>query len=152
LLLNFADRSLIHIFTLQNSHIVSISPQSHHFGADASSSPNNCNASLRKEGCSRCLTRRSLCRRLWRSCADYDVHWWNFTATLICGTWFSKESICSSFRWTSKCCRRTVKTAKALPCCAISAHIRSCMSSGILGGGSPALLCAGAVCVDIVKV
>jgi hypothetical protein len=34
----------------------------------------------------------------------------------------------------------------------MSACIRSCMSLGILGGVSLALLCAGAVCVDIVEV
>ncbi len=62
LFVDFANRSLIHIFVLQNPHIVSISPQSHRPEANASSSPNNCNASLRKEGCSRCLARRSLCR------------------------------------------------------------------------------------------
>ncbi len=72
-LFDFADRSLIHIFALQNPHIVSISPQSHHPGADASSSPNNCNASLRRERCSRCLARLSLRRRLRRSCADFDM-------------------------------------------------------------------------------
>jgi hypothetical protein len=32
---------------------VSIFPQSHCVGVDASSSPNNCNASLLKEGCAR---------------------------------------------------------------------------------------------------
>jgi len=46
LFFDFADRSLIHIFVLQNPHIMSISPQSHLPGADASSSPNNYNASL----------------------------------------------------------------------------------------------------------
>jgi hypothetical protein len=67
LFVDFADRSLIHIFALQNPHIMSISPQSHRPEADTSSSPNNCNASLRREGCSRCLAWRSLCRRC-------DVH------------------------------------------------------------------------------
>jgi hypothetical protein len=135
LLFNFANHSLIHIFALQNPHIVSICPQSHHLGADASSSPNNCNASLPREGCSHCLARHSLCRQFRCSCADFDVAWWNSTRTLICGTWFSKESVCSSFRWAFRCYRRTVKATKALPCCAMSARIHSCMSSSILGGG-----------------
>ncbi len=73
LFVEFADRSLIHIFALQNPHIVSIFPQSHRPKADASPSPNSWNASLRKEVCSRCSARRSLCRRLRRSCADSDV-------------------------------------------------------------------------------
>jgi hypothetical protein len=72
-LFDFADCSLIHIFALQNPHIVSISPESHRPGADASSSPNNCNASLRREGCSHCLARLSLRRRLRHSCANSDV-------------------------------------------------------------------------------
>ncbi len=153
LFVDFADRSLIHIFALQNPHIVSISPQSHCLGVDASLFPNNCNASLGKEGCSRCLARRFFYRRLWRSCADSDVPWLNCIRTLICGTRFSKESVCSSFRWASRCCRRAVKAAKALPCCAMSARICSYMSSSILGrGGSPALFCANAMCVDIVEV
>jgi len=44
LLLDFANCSLIHIFTLQNPLIMSISPQSHRVEIDASSFPNNCNA------------------------------------------------------------------------------------------------------------
>ncbi len=82
---------------------MSISPQSHRPRADASSSLNNCNASLPREGCAhvaacctvrrsqhrrlfrscdvsdgsvdfvRCLARRILCRRLQCSCADSDV-------------------------------------------------------------------------------
>jgi hypothetical protein len=125
LLLDFTNRYLIHIFVLQNPHIMSISPQSHRFGANASSFSNNCNASLPREGCARavtyyiicrswhrrllrscdvsngladfvrCLTRRSLCRWLRRSCVDSNVFWLNFAGTLICGTRFSKESICS---------------------------------------------------------
>jgi hypothetical protein len=59
LLFDFANHSLIHIFALQNPHIVSISPQSHHVGAKASSFPNNCNGLADSI---RCLTRRSLCR------------------------------------------------------------------------------------------
>ncbi len=51
MLLNFANRFLIHIFALQNPHIVSISPQSHCARANASSSTNNCNVSLPREGC-----------------------------------------------------------------------------------------------------
>ncbi len=86
LFVDFADRSLIHIFALQNPHIVSISPQSHRPEANTSSSLNNCNASLRREGCSRCLARRYLCRRLRRSCADSDVPWLNSIGTSICGT------------------------------------------------------------------
>jgi hypothetical protein len=43
LLLNFVNRSLIHIFALQNPQIVSISPQSHRAEVEASLSPNNCN-------------------------------------------------------------------------------------------------------------
>jgi hypothetical protein len=49
LLLDFANHYLIHIFALQNPQIVSIFPQSHHVRVDASSSPNNCNASLLRE-------------------------------------------------------------------------------------------------------
>jgi len=124
LLLDFANHSLMHIFALQNPHIVSISPQSHRFGANAFSSSNNCNVSLPREGCARaatycivcgsrhrrllrsydvsngladfvrCLALRSLCRWLRHSCADSDVFWLNFAGTLICGTRFSKESIC----------------------------------------------------------
>jgi hypothetical protein len=103
LLLDFANRSLIHIFALQNPHIVSISPQSHRPGADLSLSPNKCNASLPREGYAHaatcctvcrsrhrrllhscnvsdgpvdfvhCVARRSLCKRLRRSCADSNV-------------------------------------------------------------------------------
>ncbi len=90
LFFDFADRSLIHIFALQNPHIVSISPQSHLLGVNASSSPNNCNASLQKKGCSRYLACRSLYRWLRRSCADSDVLWLNSTGTSICGIGFSK--------------------------------------------------------------
>ncbi len=69
------------------------------------------------------------------------------------GTWFSKELVCSSFRWTSKCCRRAVKAAKTLRCYAMSARIHSCMSLSILGRGvSPALFYVSDVCVDIVEV
>jgi hypothetical protein len=72
LLLDFVNRSLIHIFALQNPQIVSISPQSHHFGADAFSFPNNCNASLPKESCpcviAYCMVRRSQHTRLLHSC------------------------------------------------------------------------------------
>jgi hypothetical protein len=75
LFVKFADRSLIHIFALQNPHIVSISPQSYHPGADVSASQNNCNASLRRKGCSHCLARHSLYRRLRHSCADSNVPW-----------------------------------------------------------------------------
>jgi hypothetical protein len=70
--------------------------------------------------------------RLWRSRADFDVSWLNFDETLICGTWISKELVCSSFYWAFGCCQRDVKVAKTLPCYAMSAHIRSCMSSGIV--------------------
>ncbi len=97
LFVDVANHSLIHIFALQNPHIVSISPQSHRLEADTSSSPNNCNASLRREGYSRCLARRFFCRRLRRSCADSDVPWLNSAGTSICGTGFSKESVCDSF-------------------------------------------------------
>jgi hypothetical protein len=51
LLLDFVNHFLIHIFALQNPHIVSISPQSHRAEVDAYSSPNNYNASLPTEGC-----------------------------------------------------------------------------------------------------
>jgi hypothetical protein len=72
MLLDFANRSLIHIFALQNPQIVSISPQSHCPGVDVSSSPNNYNASLPKEGCACvvacCTVHRSRHRRLLRSC------------------------------------------------------------------------------------
>jgi hypothetical protein len=72
------------------------------------------------------------------------VPWLNFAGTSICGTWFSKKSACSSFRWASRCYWRAVKAAKALPCYVMSARICSCMSSGILGRGvSPALFFAG---------
>ncbi len=100
---------------------MSISPQSHRAGADASSSPNNCNASLLREGCARViacctvcrswrrrflhscgvsvgptdsicyLARHTFCKRLRRSCANYDMSWLNYAKTLICGTWFSKK-------------------------------------------------------------
>ncbi len=123
---------------------------------------NNCNASLLREGCARivayctvhhsrckqlfcscgisdgltdsvcCLACRSLYKWLWRSHANFDASWLNFAGTLICGTWFSKESVCSSFCWAFGCCRRATKAAKALPCCAMSARIRSCMSLGIM--------------------
>ncbi len=103
LLLDFANHSLIHIFALQNPQIVSIYPQSHRAEANASSSPNNCNASLPREGCARavacwtvhrsqnrwllrsygvsdgpadsvgCLARYYLSRRLWHPSADSDV-------------------------------------------------------------------------------
>jgi hypothetical protein len=56
---------------LQNPHIVSIFPQSHRLGVDVSSSPNNCNASLLREGCARaaacCTVRCSRHRGLPRS-------------------------------------------------------------------------------------
>ncbi len=121
LLFDFANRFLIHIFTLQNPQIVSIFPQSHHPRADASLSLNNCNASLPKEGCAhaavccmvhhsrhrrllrycgvsngsadsiRYLAHRSLYRRLRRSRVDSDMFWLNFAKTLICETRFSKE-------------------------------------------------------------
>jgi hypothetical protein len=61
LLLNFANHSLIHIFALQNPQIVSISPQSHHAGADASSSPNNYNG---RADSVHCLAHRFLYRQL----------------------------------------------------------------------------------------
>ncbi len=80
LFVNFANHSLIHIFASHDPHIMSISPQSHHPGANASSSPNNCNAALRREGCSRCLARRSLCKQLRRSCVDSDVPWANVSS------------------------------------------------------------------------
>jgi hypothetical protein len=51
LLFDFANCSLIHIFALQNPHIVSIFPQSHRAEVDTSSFPNNCNVSLLREGC-----------------------------------------------------------------------------------------------------
>jgi hypothetical protein len=103
LLLDFVNHSLIHIFTLQNPHIVSNSPQSHRPGANASSFRINCNASLPKEGCVgaatcctvrrfqhksllrscnvsngsvdfvHCLARHSFCRQLRRPCADSDL-------------------------------------------------------------------------------
>jgi len=141
---------------------VSISPRSHRAKVDASSSLNNCNASLLREGCAcattcctvrhfrrrwllwsygvsygsadfvRCLARCCLYRRSQCSRADFDVSWLNSTGALICGTRFSKESICSSFCWASGCYWRATKAIKALPCCAMSARIRSCMSSGIV--------------------
>ncbi len=127
LLLDFANRSLIHIFMLQNPQIVSISPQSHRAKANASLSLNNCNASLPREGyahavacwtvcCSQCrwlpwscgildgpanskccLACRSLCRQLWHSRADSDVFRLNSAKALIPGTRFSRKSVCSSF-------------------------------------------------------
>ncbi len=162
LLHDFVNRSLIHIFALQNPQIMSISPQSHRVEVYASLSPNNCNASLPRKGyahvaicCTihhsrskrllqscgisdgptnsvRYLARRSLYMRLWRSRADFDVSWLNYVGALICGTWFPKELVCSSFCLTFGCCWRTTKVAKALPCYAMSAHICSCMSSGIM--------------------
>jgi hypothetical protein len=127
LLFDFANHSLIHIFALQNPQIVSISPQSHRAGADVSLFANNWNASLPKESCAlvvaccmiccsqhkqlfhfygvwngpsdsiHCLARRSLCKQLQCSRADFDVSWLNYVRTLICGIGFSKESVCSSF-------------------------------------------------------
>ncbi len=70
LLFDFANRSLIHIFTLQNPQIVSISPQSHRARADTSSSPNNYNG-LVDSVC--CLAHYFLYRRLRCSRADSDV-------------------------------------------------------------------------------
>jgi hypothetical protein len=61
LLLDFANRFLIHIFVLQNPQIVSISPQSHHARADASLFSNNCNASLLREGCAHAATCCTVC-------------------------------------------------------------------------------------------
>ncbi len=55
---------------------MSISPQSHHVGVDASSSTNNSNVSLPKEGCARavtcCMVCCSQCRRLFPSCGILD--------------------------------------------------------------------------------
>jgi hypothetical protein len=76
LLLDFANRSLIHILALQNPQIVSISPQSHHVEANMSSSANNCNVSLPREGCAHaaacCTVRCSRPRRLLHSCGVLD--------------------------------------------------------------------------------
>jgi hypothetical protein len=115
-LLDFANRSFIHIFALQNPQIESISPKSHRAGVDASSSLNNYNVSLLGECCAhfvvcctvcrfrskqflhscdvlvgptdsiRCLARHSLCKRLRRPRANSDVSWLNSA-----GTRFSKE-------------------------------------------------------------
>jgi len=43
------------------------------------------------------LAHHSFCRRLRRSCADSKVFWLNSVGALICGTRFSKESVCLSF-------------------------------------------------------
>ncbi len=55
---------------------MSISPQSHHVRADASSFPNNCNASLLRKGCACAATCCMVChsqgRRLFRSCGVSD--------------------------------------------------------------------------------
>jgi hypothetical protein len=121
LLLGFANRSLIHIFALQNPQIVSIYPQSHCVGVNAFSSPYYYSVSLLREGCAcdaaccmirryrhrwllhsygvsngptdsiRCLTHSSLCKRLRHLRADFDVSWLNSTRTLICGTRFPKK-------------------------------------------------------------
>jgi len=76
LLLDFVNHSLIHILALQNPQIVSISPQSHRVRVDASSFPNNCNASLLKKGCAHiatyCTVRCFRCRRLFCSCGISD--------------------------------------------------------------------------------
>jgi hypothetical protein len=76
LLFDFANRSIIHIFALQNPQIVSIFPQSHCVEANKSSSPNNCNVSLPKEGCACvvacCTVRCFWCRRLFCSCGVSD--------------------------------------------------------------------------------
>ncbi len=73
---NFANHFLIHIFALQNPQIVSISPQSHRADANTSSSTNNCNASLPREGyacvVACCTVRHSRRRRLLRSCGISD--------------------------------------------------------------------------------
>ncbi len=106
LFVEFANRSLIHIFALQNPHIVSIFPQSHRPGADTSASANNCNASLRRKGCSRCLTRHSLCRRLRRSCADSDVPWTDASPSLNnCNASLQKKG-CSHYLARRSLCRR----------------------------------------------
>jgi len=126
LLLYFTNHFLIHIFALQNPHIVSISPQSHCAKANAFLSPNNYNVSLLREGCARvvacctvccswhkrllrscgvldgsvdsvhCMACRFFNRRLRRSRVDFDMSWLNSVGTSICGTWFSKESVCLS--------------------------------------------------------
>jgi hypothetical protein len=70
LLLDFANRFLIHIFALQNQQIVSISPQSHRAKANASSSPNNCNGPADSV---HCLARRFFYRQLRRSRAYFVV-------------------------------------------------------------------------------
>ncbi len=98
LFVDFANRSLIHIFMLQNPHIVSIFPQSHRPEADASSSLNNCNASLWREGYSRCLARRFLCSRLRHSSVDFDVPWLNSAGTSICGGMLWRHVDTSSYR------------------------------------------------------
>jgi hypothetical protein len=98
---------------LQNPQIVSISPQSHcASGANASLSPNNCNASLPREGCACaatccmvccsqhkrllrsygvsdgpvdfvcCLAHRFLSRQLEHSHANSNVSWLNYVGTL----------------------------------------------------------------------
>jgi hypothetical protein len=76
MLLNFATCSLIHIFALQNPQIVTISPQSHCARANAFSSPNNCNASLPKEGCAHdvicCIVHCSRHKQLLRACGISD--------------------------------------------------------------------------------
>jgi hypothetical protein len=73
-----------------------------------------------------------LCKRLQCSRAYFDVFWLNSARALICGIGFSKELVCSSFYWASRCCRRAAKATKTLPCCAMNARICSRMSSGIV--------------------
>ncbi len=78
------------------------------------------------------LVHCSFYKQLQHSCVDFDVSWLNSTGAFLCGTWFSKKSICSSFYWASSCCRRVAKATKALPCCAINARICPSISLGIV--------------------
>jgi hypothetical protein len=106
LFVDFTDRSLIHIFALQTPHIVSISPQSHRPRANASASTNNYNASLQREGCSRCLACHSLCRWLRRSCANFDVPWADTSSSPNnCNVSLQREG-CSHYLARRSLCRR----------------------------------------------
>jgi hypothetical protein len=67
-----------------------------------------------------CLMHRCVC--------VFDNTYYKITTT----NYISKTSLYTTFRWASGCCRRVVKAAKALPCCAMSPRICSCMASSIV--------------------
>ncbi len=143
LFVEFTDRSLIHIFTLQNPHIVSISPQSHRPRADASSSPNNCNASLQRKGRSCCLARHSLYRWLRRSCADFDMPWADASPSPNnCNASLRKEG-CSHYLARRSFCRRLRRSCADydVPWANASPSLNNCNASLRKEGCSRCLTC-----------